>query len=112
MDRKLWDIYVPKYANDRTKYLKRKVKFSIEHHHAWDDYVRSLTGGITIMRSAKGQWMSPEGELFRDVMIPVRILCSEEHIDDIINFTLKHYDQHAVLAYEVSDNIKLVNRQF
>lgn len=96
----MWEILVPHSDNDNKKY-------PIEHHWAWDEYVKKISGGLTIHRVAKGQWISPEGSLFKDKMIPVRILCTELEIEDIIQFTIKHYNQKAVLAYEVSNNVKL-----
>ena len=44
-------------------------------------------------------------------MIPVRIYCTEYQIDKIIEFTMVHYDQEAILAYRISDKVKLVNRK-
>ena len=35
------------------------------------------------------------------------LLTIEEQIEDIIQFTIKHYDQEAVLAYEVSNHVEL-----
>lgn len=67
--------------------------------------MRALTGGLTILRPAIGQWLSPKGELFKERMIPVRIACSRAQIEEIINFTLTYYDQLAVMAYKVSDEV-------
>ncbi len=96
----MWEILVPASANDD--------KFSYEHHKAWDEFVKSIAGGLTINKTAKGEWISPSGSLFRDRMIPVRILCTEEDIEKIIKFTITHYDQEAVLAYEISNHVKLI----
>ena len=62
---------------------------------------------MTVFPPTKGQWVSPDGKLFREDMIAVRILCTESDIDKIINFTATHYDQIAVMAYVVSAEIKL-----
>ena len=62
---------------------------------------------MTISRVAKGEWISPNGRLFKDRMIPVRIICSKEDIDKIADFTILHYKQEAVLYYKVSDEINL-----
>lgn len=43
------------------------------------------------------------------LVIPVRILATEGEIDQIIAMTGKYYQQLAVLCYEVSRNVKLVN---
>ena len=38
-------------------------------------------------------------------MIPVRIACSEEEINKIIDITMVHYDQLAVMAYIISEKV-------
>lgn len=93
----LWEILVPA--------SKRDKEFSYEHHKEWDAYVRGIAGGLTVYRAAKGEWVSPEGHLFKDRMIPVRIACSEEEIKTIMEFTQKHYDQVAVFAYLISERV-------
>ncbi|MBN2052882.1 hypothetical protein JW756_05235 [Candidatus Woesearchaeota archaeon] len=100
----LWEILVPANSNDG-------IEYSIEHHKAWDDRVRGISGGLTILKSAKGQWLDPDGKLFLDKMIPVIIYCTEPEIDEIIQLTIDHYDQKAVMAYQVSSYIKLVHRK-
>ena len=96
----MWEILVPYDDNNGNK-------FPIEHHWKWDEFVRKLTGGMTIHQPAKGDWVSPDGTLFRDKMIPVRVMCTEPEIEEIIKFTIDHYSQLAVLAYEVSNNVKM-----
>ena len=101
---KLWEILVPHSSNEGLEY-------SLEYHHAWDDYVRGLAGGLTILRSARGNWINSEGTTHIERMIPVRVYCTEETIDTIIDFTLQHYHQEAVFAYEVSTNVKVKRRE-
>ncbi len=96
----LWEILVPA-SNNRDK------EFSYEHHKEWDAFVKKITGGVTIMKTAKGEWVSPTGKVYVDRMIPCRIVCTEEQISEIIDFTLEHYDQEAVLAYRISTNVML-----
>ena len=100
MSKELWEILVPA-SNNKDK------AFTYEHHKAWDEFVKNLTGGVTIMKTAKGQWVSPEGELYIDRVIPCRIVCNEEQISEIVDFTIEHYDQEAVLAYRISTNVIL-----
>jgi hypothetical protein len=59
------------------------------------------------MRPAKGQWVSPDGQLFKERMIPVRIMATREQIDTIIDLTLEYYDQLAVMCYKISDEVIL-----
>ncbi|OFZ60720.1 MAG: hypothetical protein A2381_15220 [Bdellovibrionales bacterium RIFOXYB1_FULL_37_110] len=91
----MWRILVPAYG--------RQESFSYEHYKAWVNYVHSIAGGFTVSQGVKGQWTSPDGIIFRDRMIPVDILCSRKQIKKIIDFTLVHYKQKAVLAYKISE---------
>ena len=100
MEKELWEILVPASNN-------KDQKFTFEHHKEWDAFVKKTTGGVTIMKTAKGQWVSPTGKLYIDRMIPCRIVCNEQQISDIIDFTIDHYNQEAVLAYRVSTNVIL-----
>lgn len=96
-DTKLWEVLVPASSPE--------LKFTIEHHHKWDEFVRSITGGLTVCRAARGQWVSPTGKLYRDRVIPCRIACTREQLNKILAFTITHYKQEAVMAYLVSDEV-------
>lgn len=96
----LWEILVPASNN-------KNLNFSYEHHKNWDAFVKKITGGVTIIKTAKGEWVSPTGKLYIDRMIPCRIVCNEEQISTIIDFTIEHYGQEAVLAYRISDKVIL-----
>ena len=72
--------------------------------------VYGIAGGCTILTPSKGKWIAPEGKLFEEKMIPVRIACTKEEIDTIIDLTLEYYDQIAILAYKVSDEVILRHR--
>ena len=100
----LWEVLVPRCANDGTEY-------TVEYHHIWDTKVRHIAGGITILRTAKGQWINPDGVSFIEEMIPVRIHCSEAELEEIIDLTLEYYDQEAVFAYKVSEEVKIKHRR-
>jgi hypothetical protein len=76
------------------------------HHKEWDKVVRSISGGLTILKPAKGQWLHPQShELFEERVIPVRVACTQQQIQEIMRFTLKHYQQIAVMAYQISHNV-------
>lgn len=100
----LWEVLVPTQKNNgkpiRTRY-----------HRVWDAKVREITGGLTVLPVAKGQWVSGDGELFSERMIPVRIACTEEQIQKIIDMTIKYYDQLAVMAYRISDKVIIKQRK-
>jgi len=94
----LWEILVP--VKDNTGH-----EFPVKHHRQWDDRVREITGGLTIMRTAKGQWLDHDGELFNEKMIPVRLACNEKQARKVMDLTLAHYKQLVVMAYRVSDRV-------
>ena len=95
----MWEILVPASNN--------KDKFSYKHHKAWDKEVTRIAGGVTILKTGKGEWISPVGKLYKDRIIPCRVLCTKEQIEEIIKFTISHYKQEAVLAYKISDDVIL-----
>jgi len=96
----MWEILVPSRRSGQS------VVFSYEHHKKWDDYVKKISGGLTIMRTAKGEWFS-SGAYQKEEMIPCRIICNENEINKIIDFTIEHYNQEAVLAYKIASNVIL-----
>jgi len=97
-DIKLWEILVPTVRNDG-----RPIK--TRFHKVWDSKVYAITGGISIMSPTKGKWVSPGGKLFAERMIPVRIACTDEQIDRIIDMTINYYEQEAVMAYLLSTKV-------
>lgn len=104
-DIKLWEIMVPCHTNAGKPYRTR-------HHRQWDEQVLRITNGMTIMKPTIGWWQPgrPE-ERFRDRMIPVRIACTSKQMDEIIKRTLNHYpDQEAVMAYVISEEVRIVYR--
>jgi hypothetical protein len=96
----LFEILVPTQRNNGRPIRTRC-------HRAWDARVRTITGGLTILAPTKGQWVSPQGELFSERMIPVRIACTEEQIERIADMTARFYEQKAVLFYMVSDHVRI-----
>jgi len=102
--KQLWEILVPAESNEG-------IEYRIEHHHAWDDQVRAISGGLTILKTAKGQWLDETGRLYKDTVIPVRVACTEPQIDEIIGLTIAHYKQKAVMAYLISERVKIVSKE-
>ena len=102
-DKSLWEILVPRYTNER-------YELSVDYHNKWDEFVRGISSGLTVLRTAKGQWVSPDDQLFCEEMIPVRIYCSKEDIETIIDHTINYYHQKAVMAYEISSNVILKHK--
>jgi hypothetical protein len=99
----MWEILVPtvKPNTDATKF------FTTKYHKEWDAKVKAITGGLTIMTPAKGQWLSPHGINFEERMIPVRLIATRVQMETIIDITIEHYSQEAVLCYKISDEVIL-----
>ena len=95
----LWEILVPTMRKDG-----RPIR--LRFHTEWDAKVREISGGLTIMPVAKGQWIFQE-KLFQERMIPVRIIATRSEMDEVISMTLAYYEQIAVLAYKISDEVIL-----
>ena len=89
---------------------QRRNSYSTRYHRVWDEKVREITGGLTILTPAKGQWISPSGELHAERMIPVRMIATRDQINTIIDMTLEYYDQLAVLCYKLSDEVILKHK--
>jgi len=103
MNKELWEILVPTVRNDGTPFRTR-------FHKVWDKRVEAISGGLTVLTSVgKGIWVH-EGQSIRERMIPVRIMCTREQLEQIIDITLEYYDQIAVMAYRISDTIILKHR--
>ena len=100
----MWEILVPTITNAGKPIRKR-------HHKEWDKQVRKITGGLTIISPIKGQWVSKEGILFVERMIPVRIVTDRNTmIQKVVPLTLKFYDQLAVLVYKISDMAMIIHK--
>lgn len=107
----LWEILVPTVRPKEYSFQLEDRYFKRKYHRVWDNEVRKITGGLTIMSPVKGQWVSNDSELFVERMIPVRIVATKEQIDQIIDLTLKYYNQQAVLCYKLSDEVILKHRK-
>lgn len=112
----MWEILVPTEKriktpkpsdDDALDRWNKKNSYTTRYHRAWDEKVRAISGGLTILSPAKGQWKSPSGELFIERMIPVRIIATREQIEQIIDMTMVYYDQLAILCYKISDEVIL-----
>jgi len=97
---KVWCIYVPTLMG--TRFVRTK------HHKRWDTYVRKITGGLTILAPSKGQWVNDDDEVIEERILPVNIACTDEQLKLIVEFSLKHYKQDALMYYKVSDEVYIV----
>lgn len=90
-EKKLWEMLIPE------KYLKSK-QFNL-----WQQLIHEISGGITILSTAKGTWISPNGELLNDAMIPVRFIATETEAQTIAELSLVYFEQQAIMYYKISD---------
>lgn len=95
VNKELWEILVPTVRNDGRPIRTR-------FHRVWDDKIRSISRGLTILPPTIGQWSSADETLYKERMIPVRIMCTREQIEMILDMTLAYYEQKAILAYKIS----------
>ncbi len=95
----LWEILVPTLRNGKPVRTKS--------HKVWDARIREISGGLTVLRPAKGEWVAPDGTLFSERMIPVRIMCTSDQIEEIAKITASFYDQLAVMFYKISDDCRI-----
>ena len=79
MKKELWEVLIPTTLHG-TSILEN-------HHHQWDQFVRGLAGGLTILRTVKGQWISPKQIVVAESVIPVRIICTKSEVKKILLFT-------------------------
>jgi len=112
----LYEILVPTIYGDTMRPIRTA------HHKEWDKQVISITGGMTILSSARGKW-THEGVEYPEKVIPVRVMVEEREkecrdfngkvqydksqITRIIKFTLSHYRQKAVMFYVVSNDVQI-----
>ena len=99
----LWEVLVPTITNEGKPIRTR-------FHRVWDEKVRALTNGLTVLTPAKGQWVSPEGDIFVERMIPVRIACTSEQLEEILKFTIEYYKQDAIFAYKISNAVRIYTK--
>lgn len=100
MKKGVWVILVPTAGNDGKRY-------AVSYHRLWDAKVREITGGLTICKTTRGYWTSPDGKLFREKMIPVQLVCTAKQIEIIADMTAEHYNQLAILFYKISDEVRI-----
>ena len=101
----LWEILIPQADNDGSQW-------SVAWHQQWDAKVSKLAGGISIFHSIKGIWLNPKSvRRFDDYMIPVRIACDRKTMDEIVDITMSHYAQDAVMAYVISTEVVIKNKK-
>jgi hypothetical protein len=97
----LWEILVP------TQFDDTKEAVAAEHHREWDCFVREVSGGLTMLRAATGQWVH-SGKVQQENVIPVRLIATRAQMEEIAKFTASHYRQKVIMAYKISDEVLFV----
>lgn len=104
----LYEILVPTEKPDcipgKNRYFTKK------YHQEWDKKVIAISNGLTVLQPTKsGSWVAPNGKLFREKMIPVRVACTKDEIVKIMDVAAKHYKQKAIMAYKLSEEVLIRN---
>ena len=101
----LYEILVP------TKYGDTQKPISTKHHKEWDKRVRTLTGGLTILTPAKGQFVY-ENSLLKERIIPVRIMCEESIMQQIVQLTINTIARRqSCSSYSLREPILLMQKE-
>lgn len=102
MEKNLFEIYVPTIKNDGKPIRTRQ-------HREWDNRVRRISGGLTVYKPVIGQWIDgSDNKLYKERMIPVRIVASDAEMKKIGLMTKAFYEQIAVLYYKLSNEVHFV----
>lgn len=100
MKHSLYCILVPTQYGDTLKPIRTK------HHKEWDKRIINITNGLTILEPGKGKWFF-NNVTYQEKVIPVLVMCDENLIEEIIDITIQHYRQKAVMWYIVSDKVNI-----
>lgn len=100
--KKLYEILVPTIYGDTMKPIKTR------HHKQWDKRVQAISGGLTILSPGKGKWVF-KGVEYPERVIPVRVMVDEKEILRIVQITMDHYRQKAVMYYCLSNEVFIVS---
>lgn len=65
----------------------------------------AIAGGLTLMSPNYGNWCSPEGQVYRERMIPVQVACTRTQLDTVMALVASHYGQKSVMARKISDEV-------
>lgn len=100
----LYTILVPTIRNDGRP-------IHLRFHKVWDEKVRAISKGLTILHPSKGHWIDSEGKVYIERMIPVQISCTKEQIIQIARMTVKYYEQKVIMCYKVSDEVFFIKNE-
>lgn len=94
MTLQLWEVLLP-------------ARLPLKLHRAWDEKVGLLCGGCTIIQQVDGVWKPNQSrQVRREKMLAVRVAVSLDKLDELLGMTAVHYDQTAIMAYKISDDVR------
>lgn len=103
MNKCLWEILVPANPDISTKLNYCTI---LQYHQAWDEKVLKIAGGLSIMKELNGKWYSLDSNsICSEKMIAVRIACTIDELNQIIDMTKEHYIQKEVMVHLVSNMV-------
>tara|TARA_Y100000310_G_C20579166_1_gene762082 strand:- start:173 stop:535 length:363 start_codon:yes stop_codon:yes gene_type:complete len=109
-DKYLWEILVPTVIIRHVAEGHGETEawpVTTRYHRVWDNNVLELTGseGLTRPPAAAGQWENPNGKLFKEKMLPVRFMATEDAALEVMKLTKKYYNQEKVMCYVISKTV-------
>lgn len=112
MSKCVWEILIPttKHPFFRNHYGVVNwdaacIPCTFQDHMLFDEFVKGITGGLTIHAVGKGKWDDEYGREYHENVIPVKVVCTPEEFADIMTFAVKHYRQKSVLGYLISSQV-------
>jgi hypothetical protein len=103
--RSLWNILIPCADNSGRK-------FPLFVRRMWNEQVRRMTDGMSIMQAITGEWRNPEnGRIVREKMIPVSLLMTQREIAELAQFTRTLFKQNCVMYYRVSSEVFMAGEE-
>jgi len=98
----MWEFLLP-----MINVARHRITFT--EYLEWGNEVKKITTGLVLLPFENASWCDSDGVLFKDGMVPVRVTCNKEHVQDIIELTLTYYQQPAIMAYKISDTCVVRN---
>lgn len=99
---KLFEIQVPLKSNLGKEYSKQIYRF--------EEYLLKHTGGFNQRPWVTGQWMSANGQVYKDMMLPYHIACDEKVMKLILRKAFELFpDQLGLYVAEIGQAFIIPN---
>jgi hypothetical protein len=101
----LWEIFIPKNHN-------KEMIYGVSHHREWNRKVTKETNVILLSSSSYKEKSCPtiEEPFFSEEMLLLRVYCTQEELDRILDITVDHYDRDKIIAFKISENMIVKKR--